>query len=658
MSCDRTAARGPSGRSARLLRLLRAPIAPPRLSRSWSFAAALLVTLLVFLAQLAFVPLDMAPFLLVHVSVVLGAWIGGRAAGLTVVALTVLLANYLFIAPRWGLATSPRALGATAIYLVSGSVLALLCASFRDAALAFQKQRATYQEANERLALALEAGRSGSYDLDVKTDTNTWSIELLHLYGFRPAEFGGRYHDWLSCVLPEDREAVDAAIDRSIETGDFAAEFRIQRRDDGEVRWMHARGKVHFSGAGEPERMIGIHVDVTELKRAEEGLRQAHAELRDTNAKLEEADRRKNEFLAMLSHELRNPLAPIRNSLYVLDRAEPDCEQARRAKAVIERQVQQMTRLVSDLLDVSRISCGKIELQRTRVDLRDVVGSALEDHRSVFQDRSIEVRSELPAEEVWVDGDAARLGQALGNLLHNAVKFSHRGGTVSVCLRQRGQLAELAVRDSGVGIAPDMLVRVFQPFTQADMALDRSAGGLGLGLALVKGLVELHGGRVEAHSEGAEKGSVFTALLPTAAAPAPAAPPELEPVKAHARRVLVIEDNVDAAESLKEVLEIEDHEVAVAFNGPEGLEAARDFEPDIVLCDIGLPGMDGYDVARAFRADVQLRDIALVALTGYALAEDQKRAADAGFDRHLAKPPDFRSLEQVLAELPARHVAS
>jgi two-component system CheB/CheR fusion protein len=257
---------------------------------------------------------------------------------------------------------------------------------------------------------------------------------------------------------------------------------------------------------------------------------------------------------------------------------------------------------------------------------------------------------------VWVDGDATRLGQALGNLLHNSAKFTNVGGAVTVTLRQEGETAVLRVRDTGAGITPAMLGGLFKPFAQADRTLDRSMGGLGLGLALVRGVVELHGGEVTAHSDGVGKGAEFTLRLPAQPEPAPSAPPKL--VRAHrASRVLVIEDNEDAAESLKVALELSGHEVALAFDGPQGLEEARSFRPEVVLCDIGLPGMDGYEVARALRADDDLRDIPLVALSGYALPEDLERARAAGFDEHVAKPADLDALERILWEVLDRRAA-
>jgi PAS domain S-box-containing protein len=374
--------------------------------------------------------------------------------------------------------------------------------------------------------------------------------------------------------------------------------------------------------------------------------------LKESERSLREADRRKDDFLAMLSHELRNPLAPIRSGIYILDRATPGGEQARRAQAVIDRQVTHLTRLVDDLLDVTRISRGKIRLQREPIDLAELVRRVVEDHRSAFVANNLDLGAAIPLDPIRVDADWTRVAQVMGNLLHNASKFTPAGGRVTVSVeadREIGQ-AVARVRDTGTGIEPEMLPRIFEPFTQAATTMDRSRGGLGLGLALVKGLVDLHQGQVAAYSDGLGKGSEFVVRLPlvdtAAIAPQPA-----QPLPSRARRVLVIEDNLDAADCLQTLLEFGGHVVRVAGNGRDGLSAAREFMPEVVLCDIGLPGMDGFEVARAFRADPALRGVALVALSGYALQEDVQRALQAGFDRHLAKPANPETVERVLAEL-------
>jgi PAS domain S-box-containing protein len=387
---------------------------------------------------------------------------------------------------------------------------------------------------------------------------------------------------------------------------------------------------------GTIQHVLAATVDLTERKRFE------HA--------MVEADRRKDEFLALLSHELRNPLTPIRYSLLVLDRAPPASEQASRAKAIIGRQVDQLTRIVDDLLDVTRISRGKIELQRSPLPLGDLVRRTAEDYRALFAANGIEVEIDVSKKQLIVDGDPARVAQIIGNLLQNAAKFTPRGGHVWLTLKadKARRMAVISVRDTGVGISADVLPQLFQPFEQGANTLSRASGGLGLGLALVKALVEMHAGNVEARSEGPGTGAEIIVRLPLSAGSATDGADPKEPAALPVRRVLIIEDNVDSARSLCEVLKLEKHEVEVCHDGPAGLAKARSFKPDIVFCDIGLPEMDGYRVAEAFRSDKQLRSVYLVALTGYALPADRAKAMAAGFDRHLAKPPSLAKLRDVL----------
>jgi PAS domain S-box-containing protein len=388
---------------------------------------------------------------------------------------------------------------------------------------------------------------------------------------------------------------------------------------------------------------IFVHgVDITEQVRTAQELR--------------EAGRKKDEFLAMLGHELRNPLAPIRNAVQILRQAghhEPVLEKAR---GMIDRQVSHMTRLVDDLLDVSRISRGKVLLHRERLDLTKLVRDTVEDQRRDLEAGGLTLDLELPAEPLWVEGDAIRLAQALGNLLSNAGKFTDPGGRVRVELEGGGdrESAEVVVEDTGIGIEPEMLENLFETFSQADRTLARSRGGLGLGLALVKGLMDLHGGEVEAASAGLGRGSRFTLRLPLAAAQEALEEEAAPPASANgSRRVLIIEDNADAAESLQMLLELSGFEVTTAADGTSGLETARRFHPDVVLCDIGLPGgLDGYGVARELRADSALQSVRLIALTGYGQAEDQRRAYAEGFDLHLTKPVDPVRLKDLLAGAP------
>jgi PAS domain S-box-containing protein len=402
--------------------------------------------------------------------------------------------------------------------------------------------------------------------------------------------------------------------------------------------------------SGEVELIAGTTRDVTDRKRMED-------ELRAIKEQLEEADRRKDHFLAVLSHELRNPLAPIKNSLYILDRAVPGGDQARRAKDVVERQVDQLSHLVDDLLDVTRITRGKIQLQRRRLELNELVRRTLEDHRALFETAGVRLELAPAREPVFIDGDWSRIAQVVSNLLQNSVKFTPRDGhvRVSVVRETESQQAEIRVADTGAGMSQDLLSRLFQPFMQADETLDRSKGGLGLGLALVRGIVELHGGSIHATSPGPNRGSEFVVRLPLDLGAPDETEHTFERTEAARHRVLIIEDNADAADSLQGVLELQGHAVFVAHDGVAGLELARKVRPDVVLCDIGLPGMDGYEVARALRSDERLRKVRVVALSGYAQPEDLRRAARAGFDAHLAKPPSLEKLEAVLNGRAAPH---
>ena len=375
--------------------------------------------------------------------------------------------------------------------------------------------------------------------------------------------------------------------------------------------------------------------------------------LREQAGLLLEADERKNEFLGVLAHELRNPMAPITMSLYILRHAPADSDRAQRALAVLERQARHLTRLIDDLLDVTRISRGKVRIEREPLELGELARTCVDDQHAAVESRRLAFEVDLPPQPVWTEGDRTRLSQILNNLLSNAVKFTDPGGRVRLRLAvdETTRDAVLIVEDTGIGIDQALLPRLFQPFSQGAAGLARTNGGLGLGLALVKALAELHGGSVTAASEGAGRGSAFIVRLPTCSAPQVAEAPPTPGARVCRGRVLLVEDNVDAAASLREALELRGLVVEVAHSGDEGLQKAHAFHPDVVLCDIGLPSMDGYAFARALRAQATSQPVLLVALTGYAASGDRSRAFDAGFDRHLAKPLDIGELESLLGPL-------
>jgi signal transduction histidine kinase/DNA-binding response OmpR family regulator len=376
---------------------------------------------------------------------------------------------------------------------------------------------------------------------------------------------------------------------------------------------------------------------------------------------VQEADRRKNEFLAMLAHELRNPLAPIRNAVHILRACGPDPTRLPGVRDMIERQVEHLVRLVDDLLDVSRITGGKIRLQMERVEMADVVAHALETSRPLLDARRHQLTVSPPSEPLPVHGDPVRLAQVLGNLLNNAAKYTEEGGRVWLSAAREGSAIVLRVRDTGVGIPPEMLASIFDLFTQVDRSLDRSQGGLGIGLTLVRRLVEMHGGSVQASSPGPGQGSEFVVRLPALvkqhAIQTPSNGQSEHPVFCR-RRILIVDDNVDAAESLMLVLQRQGHDVRAAQSGQTALKTAADFAPQVVLLDLGLPGMDGFEVARRLRQKADAEPPLLLALTGYGRDEDRRRSREVGFDQHLIKPVDLDLLAALMAGLPVPSVAA
>jgi signal transduction histidine kinase/CheY-like chemotaxis protein len=386
-----------------------------------------------------------------------------------------------------------------------------------------------------------------------------------------------------------------------------------------------------------------------ELRQANEHLVIATLQAAELKDAAEAAHQRQDEFLAMLAHELRNPLAPIRSAMALLER--PDCTEAMREKVydVIKRQVHHMGRLIDDLLDASRLTQGKVILQRQPTAVAEFVQQAVENAREMIDAQHQRLTLDTPAAPLFVDGDPVRLLQIVGNLLHNAAKYTPPGGSIAVTVRPHGDRMVIRIVDNGVGIAAESLPFVFDMFTQGNHSLSRSQGGLGIGLTVVRRMVELHGGTVEARSAGLGQGSEFVVSLPRLMQVEPRAQIAAATVSPPmAARIVVIEDNVDAADTLAMLLRLSGHEVDVAFDGPSGLDLIEQRQPRIVLCDVGLPGMDGYEVARQVRQRGQVPAPVMIALTGYDGATDRARALAAGFDHHMAKPADIAALEHLI----------
>jgi two-component system CheB/CheR fusion protein len=590
--------------------------------------------------------------------VIWGALRFRQAGGVTVTFIASGLALWSAVSGRGPFATGDpnQSLILLQIFMAVVAVTGLLLGAMITERNAAERARAAeygrLRESEERLRLALAAGHMGVWDWDIRTGDVTWSENLEPIHGLSPGSFEGTLAALQRLIHPEDRELVDRSIRQAVEGGTgYDAEFRTLRPGGG-VQWTAGKGRVFRDRAGRAVRMIGVATDVTQRKRLEEELRQGAQNLAD-------ADRRKDEFLAMLAHELRNPLAPICNALELLHRRGGESAVVEQARQLMQRQIQQMVRLVDDLLDVSRITSGKIALRKESLELDGVITAAVESTKPIFASRGHELLISLPPDPVRLEADAVRLTQVIANLLNNAAKFTAPNGCVWLSVDRDASEAVIRVRDTGIGMATDVLERAFDLFVQGAPTIDRGEGGLGIGLTLVRTLVGLHGGSVTAESDGPGRGSLFTVRLPALPSAGARAdmPADRDPTGAQGdatrRRVLVVDDNVDSAESLTALLGIAGHQVRVAFDGRKAVEIARDFAPDVVLLDIGLPGMDGLAVARALRTDPAVSRSLLIAISGYGQEADRRRTREAGFDHHLVKPVRPDVLRALLDAPPA-----
>ncbi len=498
-------------------------------------------------------------------------------------------------------------------------------------------ERKRAEEAMARHALLLANVSDSVVVTDLEGVVTYWNEGATRLFGWSAEEMIGRpYAD--RHPEPVRSRIVEEIRSRAGGT-DWSGEYEDYRKDGSRV-WIDARVSRVSDAAGRPVGILGLAHDITDRKRAEEALK--------------EADRRKDEFLALLAHELRNPLAPLRNGLQVLRLASTDAEAVAQARAMMERQLGHMVRLVDDLLDISRIGRNKMELRRQRVALADVVSTSIETSRPLIEAAGHDLTVSLPPEPVFLDADLTRLAQVLSNLLTNSAKYTERGGRIWLTAERRGEEVVVSVRDTGIGIPADDLPRIFDMFSQVDRSIERATGGLGIGLALVKALVEMHGGTVTAESDGPGRGSNFTVRLPAlgaAAEPVPADSPRERPAAGAGRRILVVDDNEDSAHSMARVLKLLGNEVRTAHDGVEAVEAAAEFGPEVILMDVGMPRLNGYEATRRIRGQPWGRSVVIIALTGWGQDGDRLLSREAGCDGHLVKPVYLPNLEKLLAEL-------
>jgi PAS domain S-box-containing protein len=486
------------------------------------------------------------------------------------------------------------------------------------------------------------------FTMDPEGRVASWNPGAERLLGYGKEEILGR--EAAVFFTPEEVQGgvPQQELKTAVETG-RASDDRWHVRKDGTYFFASGITTGLRDAKGALHGFVKVMRDRTDRKRVDE-------ELRNRAEALARADREKDEFLAVLAHELRNPLAPVFYALRLLDEKPLDDPQRWYLRRIVDRQMRRLARLIDDLLDISRIRTGKVELRKARVELSAAVHHVIDLVRPLCEDRGIALSVALPAEPVWLQADVTRLEQILSNLLSNAVKFTEDRGSIALAAERHPHEIVVRVKDTGVGIAADLLPRIFDLFTQGDSSLDRARDGLGIGLTLSRRLAELHGGTIEAHSEGVGRGSEFVVKLPTLLE---TAPPAGEPARAggsagRSLRILVVDDSEDTAETMGTLLEMAGHSIQVAHSGPAALEMAASFRPEAILLDIGLPGLDGYQVAQRLREDPALKGVALIAASGYGQEEDLRRSREAGIDHHLVKPIDLRELQDLLAAVGER----
>lgn len=488
-----------------------------------------------------------------------------------------------------------------------------------------------------RLAAIVESSDDAIISKDFNGIIMTWNASAQRILGYTAEEAIGKH---ISLIIPEDRFEEETGIITSIRSGRRVEHFETVR-------------------LGKSGKLVNLSITVSPIRDASGKIVGASKVARDITERIEienalrESERRKDEFLAILAHELRNPLAPLRNALAIFRSGKANEGTQAQAREMMERQINQMVRLVDDLMDISRITRDKIQLQKEHIKLDVLLQNAVETAQPIIDSFGHYLKLNLPPEPVYIDGDMVRLAQVFSNLLNNAAKYTRRGGNILISGRREGDNVIIHVTDSGIGISAELLPRVFDMFLQADSAIERSHGGLGIGLTLVRKLVEMHGGRVEAFSEGENKGSDFIVTLPASSSQVSEASDnkiksEDKPV---GTRVLVIDDNVDSARTLGWMLELQGHDIQLAFNGKDAMAAAEKFQPRIVMTDIGLPGITGYELCALMREIPGMKDAVFIAQTGWDQEKHKRQSKEAGFDYHLIKPVEMNKLEQLLTSI-------
>lgn len=648
-----------------------------RLARWWSIAGTALVCVAV--AALARMGVDRLigsrlPFLTFYPAIITAALLGGRWSGVVAISASTLLCMFWFEPIGVFSPSRPQDAVALTLFVLTSTYMVFVCdwmlrarAREAEARAGLAESQALKHEADERFRIAVDAARIGAWEWDISADKVTWNNRIHEIHQIKPGEFGGSIADFENLVHPDDRSRVREAIERAIrDHSPYAVEFR-STLPSGQTQWLSTHGRVIYDAQDRPQRLVGVTLDITERKLSEERRQRLLEHEKEAREEAERASQLKDEFLATVSHELRTPLNAILGWAQYLNSENMPHEEVRQGLETIVRNSRLQAQLIEDLLDMSRIVSGKLRLDVQAVELPLVIEAALETIMPAAAARSIRLEKVLDPRAGPVNGDNARLQQVVWNLLSNAIKFTPKGGKVQVVLARVNSHVEITVADTGQGIPPDFLPFVFERFRQADASTTRRHGGLGLGLSIVKSLVELHGGSVHCASEGDGKGATFTVCLPLTAVQHPSDAPREHPTvngprAAQARdaslagvRVLVVDDEPDALFLVRRVLESAGAIVTPVLSGAEAI-AAMNGGVDVIISDIGMPELDGYELLKQLRtleAHKSTKTPA-IALTAFARSSDRTRALLAGYLLHIAKPVEPSELIAAVASVVGR----